>query len=175
MKWQPYVFNCPQCSKQFNSHRKDAKFCSRACTALSRKQPPIIKKCEWCKQDFDVREKNHNRELSRMLKQKFCSRQCMARDRATWCNQESHFAWKGGVFKDNGYLRVNIYLGNGKRFMPGQHRLIVEKELGIELGDLVVHHKDRNKSNNDIANLEPLTRSEHSKHHYEEGHYFVTA
>lgn len=175
MKWQPYKFDCPQCNKQFNSHRKDAKFCSRACSGASKAQPPIIKCCEWCKDTFDARAHNHDRELSRMKNQRFCSRKCMAMERATWHNQETHHGWKGGVFDDGGYRRVNIYLDNGKRYMPGEHRLVVERELGIELGDLVVHHKDRVKSNNCIDNLQPMTRSEHSKHHYEEGHYFGMA
>ena len=173
MKWQPYQFNCPQCNKVFNSHRKDAKYCSRACNSASRKQSPILKNCKWCGKEFDARERNHNRELSRMLKQEHCSRKCSSQARATWYNQEKHHAWKGGVFDDSGYKRVNIYLGEGKRYMPGEHRIIMEQVTGEKLGELVVHHKDRNRSNNEVANLQIMTRSEHSKHHYEEVHYFV--
>jgi hypothetical protein len=175
MKWQPYEFSCPQCNNTFNSHRKDAKYCSRKCRGASLKKPPIIKTCAYCTNKFDARAKNHNRELKRMLDQKYCSRKCMAVHRAKYHNQENHHAWKGGVFEDGGYLRVNLYLGNGKRYMPGQHRLIVEEELNISLGELVVHHKDKNKSNNDIDNLQPMTRSDHSKHHYIEGDYFGMA
>lgn len=174
MKWQPYQFNCPQCGRTFNSHRKDAKYCSRTCSAKSRKQPPIIKKCDWCGDEFDARAKNHNRELKRMLSQKFCSRRCTAQERATYYNQENHHGWKGGVFEDSGYKRVNIYLGHGKRRTPGQHRVIIEKEAGRKLDyNEVVHHKDRNRSNNELENLELMTRAGHSKHHYQLGHYSI--
>lgn len=142
---------------------------------MSRKGEPIIKMCPYCGDTFDAREKNAGRGIKRMMAQVFCSRRCMSRERAKTHNQENHHSWKGGVFSDNGYKRVNVYLGEGKRKMPGLHRLVVEKEMGIELGDMVVHHRDRNRSNNEINNLEPLTRSAHSKHHYEEGHYFVVS
>ena len=49
------------------------------------------------------------------------------------------------------------------------HRHIIEEFLGRKLSsDEVVHHKDGNKLNNDIGNLEILTRSEHLKKHYKE-------
>lgn len=142
---------------------------------MSKKGNPVIKTCPHCNTQFDAREKNAGRGIKRIMSQVFCSRKCMARDRAKTHNQENHHAWKGGVFSDNGYKRVNIYLGEGKRSMPGLHRVLVEKALGYELGDLVVHHKDRNRSNNNLDNLEPLTRAEHSRHHYMEGHYFVVS
>jgi len=49
------------------------------------------------------------------------------------------------------------------------HRYIMEEFLGRKLSsNEVVHHKDGNKLNNDIDNLEVLTRSEHLKKHYKE-------
>lgn len=46
------------------------------------------------------------------------------------------------------------------------HRLVMERHLGRKLlpGE-VVHHKDRNKSNNCIDNLQVMTRREHGKEH----------
>lgn len=47
-----------------------------------------------------------------------------------------------------------------------EHRRIVEAHIGRELtSDEVVHHKDGNKSNNDISNLEVVTRAEHARIH----------
>lgn len=49
------------------------------------------------------------------------------------------------------------------------HRYIMECYLGRKLNsNEIVHHKDGNKLNNSIDNLELCTRSEHIKKHYEE-------
>jgi DNA invertase Pin-like site-specific DNA recombinase len=53
---------------------------------------------------------------------------------------------------------------NGKKM--DEHRYIMEQYLGRELTrDEVVHHKDGDKSNNDIENLELMRLSEHSRQH----------
>lgn len=42
----------------------------------------------------------------------------------------------------------------------------MEKIIGRRLfANEVVHHKDENKLNNDINNLQLMTRSEHAAHH----------
>jgi len=47
-----------------------------------------------------------------------------------------------------------------------EHRIIMEKKLGRKLKkDEIVHHKDGNRMNNDISNLQVMTKSEHTKHH----------
>lgn len=45
------------------------------------------------------------------------------------------------------------------------HRIIYEQYYGSILEGYEIHHKDFNKSNNDITNLECLTISEHRKLH----------
>lgn len=58
--------------------------------------------------------------------------------------------------EQNSFYRIGI----------AKHRLIMMKHLGRELTENeIVHHKDFNKSNNDISNLEILTPSEHAKLH----------
>ena len=54
--------------------------------------------------------------------------------------------------KGRGYIRM--------------HRLVMEKHLGRELTrDEVVHHKDGNRRNNALENLELMTKKEHDAHH----------
>jgi hypothetical protein len=46
------------------------------------------------------------------------------------------------------------------------HRVVMESHIGRKLKmNEIVHHKDGDKFNNDISNLEIKTRSEHAKTH----------
>ena len=46
------------------------------------------------------------------------------------------------------------------------HRVVMENHLGRLLDKTeIVHHKDGNKKNNDVSNLEVMTASEHASHH----------
>jgi hypothetical protein len=71
--------------------------------------------------------------------------------------------WKGGFTKDSlGYIRNNVAL-------KYEHRRVMENHLGRELlPDEIVHHKDGNKENNRIENLEVMSRADHVKHHMTE-------
>ena len=47
-----------------------------------------------------------------------------------------------------------------------KHRLVMEEFIRRQLlSSEVVHHKDENPKNNDIANLEIMSRSEHARMH----------
>ena len=76
--------------------------------------------------------------------------------------------WRGGEFIDfKGYHRVRTPDDHPTRSynkVIGKHRLVMEAYLERYLRpDEHVHHKDNNKLNNDISNLEIVNRSEHSK------------
>ena len=46
------------------------------------------------------------------------------------------------------------------------HRLIFEDFYGVKLpSEIIIHHIDKNKKNNCILNLEPMTRAEHNTLH----------
>lgn len=50
------------------------------------------------------------------------------------------------------------------------HRVVVENYLGRMLEEWeVVHHRDGNKKNNNIDNLEIMSREEHARHHSSTG------
>lgn len=50
-------------------------------------------------------------------------------------------------------------------FSQSLHRYIWEKNNGPIKKGYIIHHKDENKENNNIDNLECLTRSEHQRKH----------
>ena len=65
--------------------------------------------------------------------------------------------------KFNGYLRVSI---DGEDYLL--HRIIAETFIPTDNADTkVIHHKDFNKQNNNINNLQWLTSEQHNKLHNE--------
>lgn len=67
----------------------------------------------------------------------------------------------------NNYLRVQIYK-DGKPYKRFVHRLVIESYAGLEEGKQV-NHKDGNKLNNNIENLEWVTPSENIQHAIKSG------
>ena len=66
-----------------------------------------------------------------------------------------------------GWLRCHIWY-NDKRITTGVHRVIAYAWLGVS--ELTVNHKDGNKENNDISNLEYMTLQEQNWHRSREIH-----
>lgn len=63
----------------------------------------------------------------------------------------------------DGYKRVTLYL-NGKRKRYSVHRLVAEVFIDNPLNKPCVNHKDSNRTNNNVENLEWCTKLENSKH-----------
>lgn len=81
-----------------------------------------------------------------------------------------HHNWKGGIqYHTAGYLME--YAPDHPDAPPNkgyvmQHRLVMERELGRYLhADELVHHKNGDKQDNRLENLELMTQSNHMKHH----------
>ncbi len=66
----------------------------------------------------------------------------------------------------NGYVVVNLTYPKRRQHLV--HRLIAEAFLGIADG-MVVNHKDLNKENNSISNLEVVTQKQNIEHSCENG------
>lgn len=66
--------------------------------------------------------------------------------------------------REGGYLCVNI---RGK--LKSIHRLVAETFIPNPLNYEVVNHKDGNKHNNDVSNLEWCSRSYNQRHAFETG------
>ena len=101
-----------------------------------------------------------------------CSRNWMKRLRPTQV-KDNHPNWIGGRYRGKGGYIYVISPNHPHKTDTGyvlEHRLVMEKHLGRYLKpDEIVHHIDRQKDNNDLANLVLFANhSEHAKHHFRE-------
>lgn len=67
-------------------------------------------------------------------------------------------------FNSNGYKQVVLRNNNGK-FVKGVHQVVAMSFLDDYFDGCVVHHKDENKHNNNVSNLECLTVNDHARYH----------
>ena len=68
----------------------------------------------------------------------------------------------------NGYRAVELYLNNNG-YTVGIHRLVALAFIPNPENKPEVNHKDRNRSNNNVENLEWVTQSENIAHAYRNG------
>lgn len=69
---------------------------------------------------------------------------------------------KGVSLKPSGYVELTTGEHKGR----GEHVVVMESAIGRRLhAHEVVHHIDHNRSNNDLSNLQLMTRSAHSRLH----------
>jgi hypothetical protein len=89
-----------------------------------------------------------------------CKRQDIQSQRRGPRSAEGHPNWNGGKhLDDDGYVLVYLpthpYARSPRRKYVLEHRLVMEKHLGRYLAPCeVVHHKDGDKQNNSLDNLE---------------------
>ena len=95
-------------------------------------------------------------------------------DRSHYCSRKCSWANNGGHNKKletwwtnaKGYLEGKIWLDENTQIRVKKHRWIMEQHLGRKLLETEdVHHKDTNKMNNEISNLEVLPHGAHSQFH----------
>jgi ribosomal protein L40E len=80
-----------------------------------------------------------------------------------------HTAWRGGCRYDkDGYLRTyapDHPWPRGSGYVQ-EHVRVMELHIGRRIGpDEVVHHRDHDRLNNELSNLEVLPRGKHSAQH----------
>ena len=135
--------NCKICNKEFehiSSRSNTAKYCSRTCYYKGQKlNGTITLLCMHCKKEF-------NGSPSHIGKRKFCSRDCQ--------NKESH-----KIFKPAFSTVRKSMLRRG--LINKCNRCSYDKQTKI----LGIHHKDRDRNNNELSNLEVLCPNCHSLEH----------
>jgi hypothetical protein len=70
-------------------------------------------------------------------------------------------------FDRYGYLRLSC-VKNGKHIKMTVHRIVAETFFGLN-DDLTVNHKNNNKLDNRVENLEYVTASENTSHSFKTG------
>lgn len=184
------IRKCAVCGKEIKVYHKirlekDSICCSINCMGISYKSKDLNCECPICHKKFHVKESRKNK-----CKNNYCSRDCFRLAKMEYMKGEGNhqYGLKGDLNsswkKDK---RITNYGYNKIRVLDHpfkdcddfvfEHRLIAEKHLlneenSVEINgklylkpDLVVHHKDGNKLNNDVSNLEIMTLSEHTKLH----------
>ena len=127
----------------------------------------MTKPCLLCKKEYKPIRK----------RQKYCSHRCGTK--AQHERREIGFEiynpnYNGGVHIDKGYRRIRIsgHPLADKQGYVSEHRLKMQDKL---FEGCIVHHKNHNRADNRIENLEVLTRAEHNKGHIKEMKYDATA
>lgn len=110
-----------------------------------------IKICDACGNEYYTRMFQNNVS-------KYCDRKC----RGIADRGEGNPNWKGGrTMHVGGYVRLQVYGIGDKRGRIFEHTYIMEKHLGRPLlKNENVHHKNGNRADNRIENLELWTTSQ---------------
>ena len=66
-------------------------------------------------------------------------------------------------FYKNGYLGVFLYI-KGKQYKKRVHRLVAECFIGVPSESFQINHKDENKTNNNVENLEWITSKDNKNY-----------
>lgn len=138
---------CPTCNNEFTTTRSlnspPPKFCSLRCKGVAKR---------------GVKNPGVSRALRKRVGPK-------------------HYRWKGGrCVDDKGYVRIRTspeyWQISGKRYIR-EHRLVMEKALGRTLKPReIVHHKNGDRADNRLENLELTDHSRHITEHHLDGPQF---
>lgn len=164
---QKLELTCIQCGKRFmrelgevNRARKAkaGPFCGRSCSNSYRFSGKELSQ--------ERREKMKGRIPWNIGKEHSPETKAKIAAKAKLRTGEKNPNWKGGRYQNtSGYIEIRV---NGRKKL--EHVYIVEQSLGRRLNrSEVVHHKNGDKTDNRIENLQVMTISEHMRHHHPNG------
>lgn len=152
-------FECDFCKKIYvktkNHLGKGKNFCSKVCSGKFRKASAPRQQeleCAMCHIKFPVTQSRLRQTKSGL---RFCSMRCKGKAQRI----------EGGIkdFKPSHYGSKERYRVIAFKNLPNQCNVCNYKDC---IPILEVHHKDSNKENNDISNLEILCPTHHSERHF---------
>ena len=145
-----YLRQCENCKKPYyGSKYNKIKFCSLSCSQPGRKSVEVI--CAQCQVVFRKFKSNLKKSKSGL---RFCSRSCKNIAQSV----------EGSVIRPTHYGTSEIkYRQTAFKHYPAQcNRCGYNRYIAV----LRVHHKDRNRKNGKIANLEILCSNCHEEEHF---------
>ena len=187
--------SCKKCNNEYevDHWRKDKSYyCSKKCSDESKKGENNVK-CTCCEKEFHMKQFQLKKYFR--TRGIYCSKICQNKDLKIKMKGilNHQFGLKGNLNssfkgleikrKNNNLIDIKVYVPNhpfcDKYGRVLKHRLIVEENYNlfdisnfIQIKnnfylhiDLDIHHKDENHNNNNVDNLEILTRSEHTQLH----------
>lgn len=165
---------CKQCRKPFfmlpgvlsnyqSQHNRQPMYCSRTCTGLARRisnEASQVFNCLSCGKENPRRKYDAVGRTKFYSQQKYCNQQCQYDHRKVLALERFENGEIARYTKArNGYVHVHIpSLVTGKKHSVLEHRFNMSRHLGRDLtSEETVHHRDGNRANNDLSNLELFT------------------
>lgn len=151
------VIICKICKKQFevkNYRKLTALYCSKSChakgTVAGANKHGIKVKCKWCAKEYETNKGHHK-------KTKYCSRLCQNRCQANDTKISGRFNGIKNPMYNGG---IQLYRKIARENLPWKCYRCASVKF------LCVHHKDENRYNNALENLEVLCKRCHQLEHH---------
>ena len=151
---------CQTCGKEFQKRQRGYKYCSRECYYKMKK--------------IRGDRVNWTDEMKAKMSKRYTGRGNPGYGRPGWSKGkkrpeitgEKSKLWKGGywISKDGYKVIQNEIETSGRKVL--EHRMVMEIHLGRKLKFIeIIHHKNKNKLDNRLENLQIMSREEHINLH----------